>query len=164
MVRQFFRRRSVREFAVSLAHSWDRAQAQASRTPICHNSLRLSHSDYPVLAVRNVTFASLILDGNIKWSTPFGMWKCDSPGFDTAVSRHFFLKIWLLVWRRKFSWLHFQSILMLSFENAKRYSTLQFFKLVTFSVYPSSTDINWKSNQENVRKELWLVRACDACA
>ena len=39
----------------------------------CRNSLRFSHSDYPVSAVRNVTFANCILDGNTKWSTPFGM-------------------------------------------------------------------------------------------
>ena len=52
-----------------MSHS---AQAQASRALICHNSLRLSHSDYPVPAVRNVTFANRILDGDIEWSTLSG--------------------------------------------------------------------------------------------
>ena len=32
----------------------------------------------------------------------------------------------------------------------KRYSTPQFFKLVIFSIYPSSIGINWKSNQEDL--------------
>ena len=64
VVRQCFRRRSVWEFAVSLAHSWDTGPwAQASRALTCHNSLRFSHSDYPVLTVRNLTFANRILEG-----------------------------------------------------------------------------------------------------
>ena len=33
--------------------------------------------------------ANLILDGNVNWSTPVGMWKCDSPRFDTAISQFF---------------------------------------------------------------------------
>ena len=59
------------------------------RSLICHNSLRLFYLDYEVSAVRNVTFADRILHGNIKWSTPFGAWKRDSPGFDTAISQFF---------------------------------------------------------------------------
>ena len=73
-----------------LAHSWDTGPKHKHRALTCHNSLRLFHSDYPVLAFRNLTLANRILDGNIKWSTPFGMWKCGSPGFDTAISLFFF--------------------------------------------------------------------------
>ena len=47
--------------------------------------------------VSNVTSANRILDGNIKWSTPFGLWKCDSPAFNTAISQFSscFSEIWL---------------------------------------------------------------------
>ena len=38
----------------------------ASRARLCHNSLRLLYLDYPVPAVRNVTFANRILDGEYK--------------------------------------------------------------------------------------------------
>ena len=50
--------------SLSLAHSWNRA--------VRHNSLRFFHSTYVVSAVRNLTFANRILDGNIKWSTLSG--------------------------------------------------------------------------------------------
>ena len=59
--------------------------------------------------------------GIVKWSAPFGVWKCGSPEFE---------KKW------------------------KRYSTPQFFKLVIFSIYPSSRGINWKSNQEHFLRRL----------
>ena len=64
-----------------------------SNKTLIHHSLRLSRLDYPVPTVRNLTFADRILDGKIKWSTPFGLWKCDSPGFDTAISQFFLLKM-----------------------------------------------------------------------
>ena len=47
------------------------------------------------------------------------MWKCDSPGFDTAISQFFLFFPWNLASpnrRRKFSWLLFQLILMTFYE------------------------------------------------
>ena len=45
------------ELAVSLTHSWDtRPKAQASCALTCHNSLRLSHSDYSVSGPQKCDF------------------------------------------------------------------------------------------------------------
>ena len=88
----------------------ENSRSKSQGSPLCHSSLRLSHWQYVVPAVRNVTFAERILDGNVKWSTLFGMWKGDSPGFDTAISQFFlfFIKNLASANRpRKFSWLLF---------------------------------------------------------
>ena len=62
---------------------WPTHETQGS----AHKHRALSHATtlygFPVglcllPAVRNVTFVNRILDGNIKWSTPSGMWKCDT--------------------------------------------------------------------------------------
>ena len=81
-VRQVLRRRSVWEFAVFLAHSWD--------TGPKHKHHALSHATtlYGFLIETNYQYRRSDIwlwqiafsTGNIKWSTPFGVWKCDSPG------------------------------------------------------------------------------------
>ena len=93
---------------------------------VCHNSLRLSHPDYLVPAVRNLTSANCILDGNVKWSIPFGS--------------------------KVFSWLLFQLILVMSLENEKE--TIHRSSWNKSSSLFIQVQENWKSNQENFLRRL----------
>ena len=111
----------------------------------CHNSLRLCHLDYLVSAVRNLAFANCFLDEYIKRSTLFGMWKCASPAFDTAISQFvlFLSEIWLWQIDGNIFLTAFSVNSHDSFWKWKRYRPPQFLKLVIFSIYPSSIGINW---------------------
>ena len=110
VVRQFFTRRSVREFAVSLVHSQD---TSTSITRFYTSQLFTA-------------FSFRLSNTNPQ--------KCDSLKSHSrreykVVHSFWVVKVWQSGVRKKW----------------KRYSTPQFFKLVIFSVYPSSIGINWKS-------------------
>ena len=78
----------VRTHSLSLAHSWDRGPKHQHRT--------LSHATtpygFPIKTVqrwRSEMWLSQMAfsTGNRKWSTPFGVWKCDSPEFEKKWKR-----------------------------------------------------------------------------
>ena len=118
VVRQFFRRRVVSELAVPLAHSWDtgpkhKHRALSRATTLYAFPIQTIQCRRSEMWLFQIAFST----GSRKWSTPFGMWKCDRPGFDTAISQFFSLFPQNLAStnrRRKFSWLLFQLILMIS--------------------------------------------------